>query len=136
MLYRELTVRENLEFYGRIYGCNAEIEEIAKTLGFEEHLDRKVAELSRGYLQRVAMAKALINNPELLILDEVTAGLDVEARKRIIGIVKDYSGSVIFTTHLLDEASFCEHFIVLKDGVVRYNGSDFEEAVKAIHEVY
>lgn len=136
MLYKELTVRENLEFYSRVYGCDAEISELARTFGFTKFLGRKVSELSRGYLQRVALAKALLNQPDLLILDEITAGLDAGVRDGIIEFIKDYSGSVIFTTHLLEEADFCEHFLVLRDGMVEYLGSEFEMAIKAIRSIH
>lgn len=135
MLYRELSVKENLEFYSRVYGGNVEISELARIFGFTKFLNRKVSELSRGYLQRVALAKAMLNQPDLLILDEITAGLDAEARNSIIEVIRDYSGSVIFTTHLLEEADFCEHFLVLRDGRVGYVGSEFEKAIKAIKAI-
>ncbi|AIG97858.1 MULTISPECIES: ABC transporter ATP-binding protein [Archaeoglobus] len=135
MLYGELTVRENLEFYAGIYNSKPKLEELARKFDFLEYLDTKVSELSRGYLQRVSMAKALINDPDLLILDEVTSGLDATVRKKVLEIVGTFQGTLLFTTHNLNEAKVCEAFIVLRDGQLVYNGGSFERALEAINEV-
>ena len=136
MLYRDLTVRENLEFFASIYGCRVDSEEVARKFGFINYLDRKVAELSRGYIQRVSLAKAMLNNPDLLILDEITAGLDVEAKKRVIEMANDFKGSLLFTTHILEEAEFCDLYIVLREGELAYFGESFERAVEILHGVH
>ncbi len=134
MLYRELTVRENLEFYSKLYECDADIEELAETFGFERLLDWRVSELSRGFMQRVAFAKALINSPELLVLDEITSGLDISAKETILDVLKKYRGCLIFTTHVLDEAKFCDCFLVLKSGEKAYFGRKYNEAVEILNE--
>ncbi len=132
MLYRELTVRENLEFYSRIYSCDVDLEDLAERLGFRKMLDRRVSELSRGFVQRVAFARALLNSPEILILDEITAGLDVASRRIILDVVSQHKGCMLFTTHTLEEAEFCDVFMVLTSGRLSYMGESFEEALKAL----
>ncbi len=131
MLYRELTARENLEFYSRIYRSDVDLEDLAERLGFKKMLDRRVSELSRGFVQRVAFARALLNSPEILILDEITAGLDVASREVILDIVSQHR-YVLFTTHTLEEAEFCDTFIVLTSGRLSYMGESFEEALKIL----
>ncbi|WP_202318961.1 ABC transporter ATP-binding protein [Archaeoglobus neptunius] len=133
MLYRELTVKENLEFFSKLYGTEFE-SDLAEMLGFREYLNRRVFELSRGYLQRVSFARALINSPKLLVLDEVTSGLDQAVRENILEILEGYRGCVLFTTHVLDEAEFCDSFIVLKNGKIAYFGKNYEEAVGILNE--
>jgi ABC-type multidrug transport system ATPase subunit len=136
MLYRDLTVRENLEFFASVYSCKMDLKDLARKFGFLDYLDRKVSELSRGYVQRVSMAKAMLNEPDLLILDEITAGLDVEARNRVIEMAKGFKGSLLFTTHILEEAEFCDSYLVLKEGGLAYFGEDFERAVEILHGVH
>ncbi len=132
MLYRELTVAENLQFYAKLYG-SADVRELAETFGFADRLDAKVSELSRGLVQRVAIARAMLAKPDVLIMDEATAGLDVESREAVIGILKRFEGCLVFTTHNLNEASFCDRFIVLKSGEMKYIGSSYREALEALN---
>ncbi len=132
MLYRELTVRENLEFYSRIYGCDADLEDLAERLRFRKMLDRRVSELSRGFIQRVAFARAMLNSPEILILDEITAGLDTASREMILDVVSQHRGCTLFTTHILEEAEFCDVFMVLTSGRLSYMGESFEEALRTL----
>ncbi|WP_290597353.1 MULTISPECIES: ABC transporter ATP-binding protein [unclassified Archaeoglobus] len=134
MLYKELTIRENLEFYSKLYGCSTDIRVLAEKLEFERYLDKRVSELSRGFLQRVAFAKALINTPDLLLLDEITSGLDISVRDTILDMLKKYKGCIIFTTHMLEEAEFCDCFLVLKFGKRVYFGRNFNEAVEILNE--
>ncbi len=135
MLYGELTVKENLKFYAKIYGGGQKLEELAERFGFSDYLDTKVNELSRGYLQRVSLAKAIVNEPDLLILDEITSGLDLAVRKKILDIAERFDGTLLFTTHNLDEAKICDTFIVLRNGKLVYNGNSLERAVEVLNEV-
>ncbi|MBO8179164.1 MAG: ABC transporter ATP-binding protein [Archaeoglobus sp.] len=135
MLYGELTVGQNLKFYAKIYGKERKIEELADRFGFSDYLDAKVNELSRGYLQRVSLAKAIINDPDLLILDEITSGLDLAVRRKVLDVAESFNGTLLFTTHNLEEAKICDTFIVLRNGKLLYNGNSFEEAVEALNEV-
>ncbi len=132
MLYRELTVRENLEFYSRVYKSNVDLEDLAEMLGFKNAMDRKVLELSRGFVQRVAFARALLNSPEILILDEITAGLDVESRELILDVLTGHRGCMLFTTHTLEEAEFCDTFMVISSGRLSYMGTNFDRALESL----
>jgi len=135
MLYGELTVKENLKFYSRIYGGEKKLEELAERFGFLDYLNSKVSELSRGYLQRVSLAKAIVNDPDLLILDEITSGLDLEVRKKVLDTAESFKGTLLFTTHNIEEARICDKFIVLRNGVLAYNGKSFEKALEALNEI-
>jgi len=108
--YPELTVRENLEVAYRLRLMNDRkaVDTVIKKLGLEEYSDRRAQALSTGNMQRLGLAKALINNPDLLILDEPSNGLDpagiVEVREMLIGIVKE--GSTVFmSSHILGEVN-------------------------------
>ena len=99
VLYEEMTVRENLRFYSSFYGGNREkLGEYLETLGISKILDRKVKELSFGWRRRVNIARALLNTPELLIVDEPLTGLDQHGREAVLDIlceIIDSSGTVV-----------------------------------------
>jgi len=127
LLYPELTAAENLRFYGNLYRCKeARVEEL---LGFA-HLEGRdrdpVSNLSRGMRQRISIARALLPAPELLILDEPTAGLDVQSRDEFFAMIRGENGkgtTVLFTTHRIDEAEkLCRSAAVLKDGKLLAQG--------------
>ena len=126
MLYSELTVRENLEFYSRLYGCK--IGEIVDLLGLRDKLDKRVSSLSMGWVRRVAIARALMNDPEVLVVDEGTSGLDPEAKSKILDLLRNFGGCLLFSTHNVAEASFCDRYIVLDEGRIVYDGESWEDA--------
>ena len=122
-----MTVREFLLFVARIKGLprSKQKSSLSKTLercGLTDVPDRLISNLSRGYRQRVGIAQALIHDPEVLILDEPTIGLDPKQIIEVRQLIKDLSGehTVILSTHILQEATaLCERVIIIHQGRIR-----------------
>ena len=125
-LYPEMTVREYLTFVARIKGVprkesKARIGEMMKKTRIDDVADRHCGKLSKGYRQRVGLAQAMLHNPEVLILDEPTAGLDpkqiIETRQLIKGLAGDHT--IILSTHILPEVSqTCQRVVIINKGKV------------------
>jgi ABC-2 type transport system ATP-binding protein len=140
LLYKSLSCEENLRFFADIYGLNREIREkqIKETLAAVNLLERKkspVEKLSGGMQRRLNMAVALVHQPKLVILDEPTTGLDIEARYEIWELIKQLKNqgiTILLTTHLLDEAErLCQRIGILKQGRILAEGT-LEELRKLI----
>ena len=121
-LYLDLYVREYLDFNASVYGVpKSRIEEVIVLTGLSPESHKKIGQLSKGYRQRVGLASAFLHNPEVLILDEPTTGLDpnqlVEIRELIKNIGKDKT--VFLSTHIMQEVeAICDRVIIINDGKI------------------
>jgi ABC-2 type transport system ATP-binding protein len=123
-VYLELTVSEYLTFVGRLRGLggkelSAGMDREVQRLGLGQVLHRLIGNLSRGYRQRVGLAQALLHDPEVLILDEPTVGLDPKQIIEIRELIKSLAGShsVILSTHILPEATaVCQRVVIISEG--------------------
>jgi ABC-2 type transport system ATP-binding protein len=121
-LYLELYVREYLEFNASIYKVDqTRIQEVIDLTGLTSESHKKIGQLSKGYRQRVGLATALLHNPDVLILDEPTTGLDpnqlVEIRNVIKNVGKDKT--VFLSTHIMQEVeAICDRVIIIDKGVI------------------
>jgi len=130
-LYLDTYVREFLAFSGGIYGMkSADIrrrtEELIRKTGLQGEQHKKIGQLSKGYRQRVGLARALLHNPALVILDEPTTGLDpnqlVEIRNLILEIAEDKT--LIFSTHIMQEVeAVCQDVVIINQGKILSAGS-------------
>jgi ABC-2 type transport system ATP-binding protein len=124
-LYLEMYAKEYLNFVGDLYGLKkAPVEEVISKTGLQEHSLKKIETLSKGYKQRVGLAATLLHNPQYLILDEPTTGLDpnqvVEIRKLIQTLGKEKL--VFLSTHILQEVeAMCDQVVILNNGSVVLN---------------
>src|ERR1700704_5219299 len=141
-----LTVRQNLAIFGRLYAVEnlaARIEQLAADLDLNDFLDRANGKLSAGQKTRVALAKALINQPELLLLDEPTASLDPDTADWVRQHLQDYrktrNATILLASHnMLEVERLCDRVIIMKRGriedddspdqiMARYNRATLEE---------
>jgi ABC-2 type transport system ATP-binding protein len=134
-LYEDMTVRENLEFIGRMYGVTPLDERTDETLarfGLAERRRQLAGSLSGGWKQRLALAACVLHDPELLLLDEPTAGVDPNARREfweLIQALADAGVTVLVSTHYMDEAERCQRIAYLAWGRLLLEGS-VEEVVE------
>ena len=125
-LYPDMTVREYLQFVARIKGVprrevNARVDDSMKKARVADMAGRHCAKLSKGYRQRVGLAQAIIHNPDVVILDEPTAGLDPKQRVETRELIRDLGGShtIILSSHILSEvADTCQRVVIISKGRV------------------
>ena len=121
-LYTEMYVKEYLQFQASTYKVAKEnIAEIIKKVGLTPEVHKKIGQLSKGYQQRVGLAAALLHNPEVLILDEPTTGLDPNQLVDIRALIKEVGKdkTVLFSTHIMQEVeAVCDRVIIIKKGEI------------------
>ncbi|WP_416305154.1 ATP-binding cassette domain-containing protein [Neptunicella sp. SCSIO 80796] len=131
-LYGRLTGRENIAYFGQLHGLGAStiasrIEELAELLDMQNFLDRRSETFSSGMKQKTAIARAVIHQPALVILDEPTTGLDIMATQTVLDFIKRLKAQgtpVIFSTHHLDEVNeLCDRVTVIDKGLSCFDGS-------------
>ncbi|MFC6440597.1 ABC transporter ATP-binding protein [Bowmanella sp. JS7-9] len=138
-LYGRLTGRENIAYFGQLHGLTAgeiasRIDELANLLDMQSFLDRRAENFSTGMKQKVSIARAVIHQPELVVLDEPTTGLDIMATATVMEFIqrlKSQGTPVIFSTHHLDEVQeLCDRVTVIDQGETRFD--DTVEAFSAL----
>jgi sodium transport system ATP-binding protein len=131
-LYGRLSGRENIIYFGRLHGVSEEtirqrIDDLANLLDMHSFLDRRCEGYSTGMKQKVSIARAVIHQPQAVILDEPTTGLDIMATQTVLNFIrglKQQGIPVIFSTHHLDEVDeLCDKVTVIDKGHTRFNGS-------------
>lgn len=130
-LYMEMGVMDYLTFIGELQGVNKDglknqIEKMVRICGLDQEKHKKIAELSKGYRQRVGLAQALIHDPEVLILDEPTTGLDPNQIIEIRGLIKEIGKekTVILSSHILAEVeATCDRVLIINKGKIVADGT-------------
>lgn len=144
-LYDDLTVKEYLEYFCLAYELpknqhESRVKEVIELVNLEVKTDEFISNLSRGMKQRVGIAKTLIHNPDLLLLDEPASGLDPKARIELRNIIKNLQSigkTLIVSSHILSELSdFCDSFGIMEKGVMvksgKINDIEFEDSKKQV----
>ena len=129
-LYDNMTAEENLEYYLRIYGVpepRGRIERVLDSVGLGDRAKDKAGTYSKGMRQRLALARAMAHNPEVLILDEPTAGVDpsgqIEIRQLLLNIAHEEGKTIFFSSHNLDEVErICDRIALIDRGEVKLYG--------------
>jgi ABC-2 type transport system ATP-binding protein len=148
-VYGDLTVRENLDYFARILRVGPErIEEVLDEVGLRPQAGQRVDRLSGGQRARVSLATALLNRPELLVLDEPTVGLDPVLRRDLWVLfhsLADAGSTLLVSSHVMDEAERCDSLLLLRGGKLlaaltpdelraRTGTQDLEDAFLALAE--
>ena len=131
----DLTVRQNLEVFARYFNIPSRMakertEKLLRFMAIEHRRDDRALDLSGGMMRRLVIARALINEPELLILDEPTTGLDPQSRHQVwerLEELRDKGLSILLTTHYMDEASrLCDRVVIMDHGRILVQGEPVE----------
>jgi len=131
-LYSRLTARENISYFGELHGMtrrkiNQRIEELTDTLDMEDFIDRRTEGFSQGQRVKVAIARAMVHEPQTVLMDEPSNGLDVmstRALRQYILSLKEAGQSVVLSTHIMQEvAALCDRIVIIAKGRVAANGS-------------
>jgi ABC-2 type transport system ATP-binding protein len=131
-LFPELTAIENLVYFGNLYGLKGKglrsrIDEYLQLFGLEKNGNKEVHRFSGGMKRRTNIIAAILHQPQLLILDEPTAGVDVQSRSMILQFLREYNKqgvSIVYTSHLLEEAqTICSEVAIIDEGRLIVQGT-------------
>ena len=129
-VYDDLTVSENLTFFGRVLGVGPdEVDRCIEAVDLTRHRDKVVNNLSGGERSRASLAVALLGEPELLVLDEPTVGLDPVLRRdlwRLFHRFADRGKAVLVSSHVMDEADRCDRLLLMREGRIIADGTPDE----------
>lgn len=146
-LYDRLTARENIRCFAELNGMTKDeadrsIDMLSNKLGMKEYMDRRIGKFSRGMKQKVAIARSIVHEPKVILLDEPTAGLDVSASRLIHEFIKNCKNenkAIVFSSHSMNEVEkLCDRIIIIHQGKMleqgtineikeKYNNDDMEE---------
>ncbi len=143
-LYEELTARENLDFYSRLYriSSNKKIDDLLDAVKLSFRADDLVGTFSRGMLQRLSIARSLLHDPLVLLLDEPTTGLDVKSKHTFFKMIKEQNKAgktIVLTTHHLEEAEeLCQNVAIMDRGRVIRSGAleEIKGEVESLEEAF
>ena len=131
-LYTRLTARENIRYYGELHGMStaqvrSRIEELVETLDMADFIDRRTEGFSQGQRVKVAIARAMVHQPQTVLMDEPSNGLDVMStralRRYILGLKAD-GHSVVLSTHIMQEvAALCDRIVIIARGEIAADGT-------------
>lgn len=131
-LYSRLTARENIAYFGSMYGMDRtaiehRIKRLSQMLEMDSFLDRRVGPFSRGMKQKVAIARTLVHDPQVILLDEPTTGLDVTAAnmfRQMIGTLQAEGKTILFSSHNMGEIDkLCRRIALIHQGRLQYAGT-------------
>lgn len=129
-IYGDLTVRENLEYFARLLDApGGRVDEVLRDVGLDEVAGREVSRLSGGQRARVSLASALLNHPDVLVLDEPTVGLDPVLRRSLWELfhrLASAGATLLVSSHVMDEAARCDELLLMRDGELLASGSPDE----------
>lgn len=131
-LYTRMSARENIAYYGKLHGMtnkdiDSRVEELVETLDMADFIERRTEGFSQGQRVKVAIARAMVHNPQTVLLDEPSNGLDVMStralRRYILGL-KERGHSIILSTHIMQEvAALCDRIIIIAGGLIAADGT-------------
>ena len=131
-LYDRLTARENLEYFASLYGLGkhetkVRIDKLAKMFGMRDYLDRKVGGFSKGMRQKVAIARTILHDPDIILFDEPTTGLDITSSnvfRQLVHQLKREGKTIIFSSHIVEEVTMlCDRVAMIHKGELVYKGT-------------
>lgn len=134
-LDKSISVYDNLRYRAGLYGITGEafknrLNKLVELFHFEDYINRQVSKLSGGQLRRIDIARALLHNPEILILDEPTTGLDPQTRKNLWQVIdalrKEQGLTVFLTTHYMEETTDSDYVVILDKGEIVARGTPIE----------